>query len=98
MKVAAEMVNAIVDIKNGDRIVTLCDHKLRQQVSKKRGESRQSSIIALVTQALVRLISAEDTMTSIELPLLLRTCENLGKFLINRYIYINGVLLIIVLL
>lgn len=82
VKFVTEMVAALLNPHDGVQLVYLCDQQLRQKT--KRGEPRQS-VMALVTQALTRLLGAQQTMESTDLPPLLRACETLGKFLIHRY-------------
>jgi hypothetical protein len=75
------MVAMLVNKQDGSKIVHLCTQQLRQKA--KRGAPRPN-VIAMVTQALVKHLSAQDTMDSTDLPALLRACEALGRFLVER--------------
>lgn len=81
VKVVIELVAALFNATNGAQLIALCNQYLRAH--RKRGEPRQH-VVALVTQALSRLIGAQQTNESTDLPALLRACETVGKFLVRR--------------
>lgn len=90
VKIVTEMANALLHRELGPRLLCVLNQQLRTQrrsnSSSPRGgrNNAKPNVIAMVTEALQNHLQAQLTIESMDLPPLLRACENLGQFLVHR--------------